>query len=98
MTRWMVSKGARNIALISRSGSATGRVKELIDELSEVGANIVVRRCNVVERAEVDNLVNNDLVGMPPVGGVVHGAMVLRVSTLVLFPSKMTLILVGCSI
>jgi len=80
MARWMVSKGAKNIVLISRSGSATGKVKELIDELAVVGANIVVRRCDVTDSASVNNLIVNELVGLPSIRGVVHGAMVLHVS------------------
>ncbi|KAK4235760.1 polyketide synthase [Achaetomium macrosporum] len=78
MTRWMVAKGARNVVLVSRSGGMTGKVKELVDELGTAGANIVVRRCNVVNRAEVDELVNSGLNDLPPIRGVVHGTMVLR--------------------
>ncbi|KAK3302616.1 polyketide synthase [Chaetomium strumarium] len=77
MARWMVAKGARTIVLVSRSGSVTGKVKELVDELGAVGANIVVRRCNVANRAEVDELING-LSDLPPIQGVVHGTMVLR--------------------
>jgi hypothetical protein len=80
MARWMVGKGAANIVLISRSGSATGKVKELIGELATVGAKIVVRRCDVASKESVDNLIRKELVGLPPVRGVVHGAMVLHVS------------------
>jgi len=80
MARWMVEKGARNVVLVSRSGSATGKVKELIDDLATVGANIVVRRCNVTDYSSVDNLINHELVDLPPVRGLVHGAMVLHVS------------------
>jgi len=79
MARWMVKKGARTIALVSRSGSVTGKVKELVDELAAVGANIVVRQCNVVNKADVDDLLATGLQGLPPVRGVVHGTMVLRV-------------------
>ncbi len=75
----MVAKGAKNIVLVSRSGSVTGKVKELVDELAAVGAHILVRRCNVVNRAEVDELIAG-LEALPPVRGVVHGTMVLRVS------------------
>lgn len=80
MARWMVGKGAVNIVLISRSGSATGKVKDLIDELATVGANITVRRCDVASKESVDNLIQNELIGLPPVRGIVHGAMVLHVS------------------
>ncbi|KAL3421917.1 Lovastatin diketide synthase LovF 16 [Phlyctema vagabunda] len=78
MARWMVEKGARNIVLVSRSGSATGKVKDLIDELGGVGANIVVRRCDVANIDSVQKLVKNELNDMPKIRGVVHGAMVLR--------------------
>lgn len=79
MARWMVAKGARTIVLVSRSGSVTGRVKELVDELEAVGANIVVRPCNVVNKAEVEELIKTGLEGLPPIRGVVHGTMVLKV-------------------
>jgi enoyl-[acyl-carrier-protein] reductase (NADH) len=76
----MVGAGARHILLVSRSGSVTGKVKDLVEELAAVGAITIVRRCNVASRSEVDSLVKNQLEGLPPVRGVVHGTMVLRVS------------------
>ncbi|KAI2602442.1 ketoacyl-synt-domain-containing protein [Hypoxylon sp. NC1633] len=78
MARWMVSRGARHLVLVSRSGSATGKVKELIDEAASVGAEIVVRRCDVANPASVEELIKNGLEGLPPVRGLIHGAMVLR--------------------
>jgi enoyl-[acyl-carrier-protein] reductase (NADH) len=80
MARWMVGKGARHVVLVSRSGSVTGKVKELVEELGSLGAEIIVRRCNVADKAEVDKLIATGLEGLPPVRGVVHGTMVLRVS------------------
>jgi hypothetical protein len=77
----MVSKGAKHVVLVSRSGAVTGRVKDLVEEVGALGANIVVRRCNVVNKPEVDDLIANGLQGLPPVRGVVHGTMVLRVRT-----------------
>lgn len=77
LAQWMVDQGARNIVLVSRSGTATGKVKELIDRASAAGANIVVRPCNVVDRASVDELVTKGVEGLPSIRGVVHGSMVL---------------------
>ncbi|KAL2265959.1 hypothetical protein VTJ83DRAFT_5311 [Remersonia thermophila] len=77
MARWMASKGAKTIVLVSRSGSVTGRVKELVDELAGQGVNVVVRRCNVADRKEMDELIAG-LGDLPPIRGVVHGTMVLR--------------------
>ncbi|KAK6068248.1 polyketide synthase [Seiridium cupressi] len=78
ISRWMIKRGARKLVLVSRSGSETGKVKELIDEASEQGASVVVRRCDVANPAEVEELVNHGLEGMPPVRGFIHGAMVLH--------------------
>ena len=80
MARWMVNNGARNIILVSRGGSATGKVKELMVDLAAVGANVVMRRCDVSNSDSVHNLVANELVGMPQVRGIIHGAMLLHVS------------------
>ena len=80
MARWMVEKGAKNIVLVSRSGSATGKVKELIEDMAAIGAKIIVQRCDVTDADAVKKLVTKELVGLPPVRGVVHGTMVLHVS------------------
>jgi NADPH:quinone reductase-like Zn-dependent oxidoreductase/malonyl CoA-acyl carrier protein transacylase len=79
MAKWMVSKGAKNIVLLSRSGELRGKAKEQIDELNTGGANIVVRSCDVANRASVDQLISGGLADLPPVRGIVHGAMVLHV-------------------
>ncbi|KAJ3578103.1 hypothetical protein NPX13_g2461 [Xylaria arbuscula] len=78
MARWMITRGARHLVLVSRSGSATGKVKDLIDEAAELGAEVLVRRCDVANAADVEELINFELEGMPPVRGLIHGAMVLR--------------------
>lgn len=83
MAKWMVSNGAKTIVLVSRTGSATGKVKDLIDESATVGASIVVAQCDVANKASVEKLINNGLTGFPQVRGVVHGAMVLNVSFIV---------------
>lgn len=79
MARWMVGKGAKNLVLVSRSGSTTGKVKELIDELAAIGVNIIVRQCDASNSDSVENLIGNELAGMPEVRGIIHGAMVLKV-------------------
>ncbi|TLS26944.1 hypothetical protein PpBr36_05072 [Pyricularia pennisetigena] len=78
MTRWMLTNGARHIALVSRSGAISDKITEIIDEGTKCGAEIVVRRCNVAIEAEVESLISNGLQGMPTIRGVVHGTMVLR--------------------
>lgn len=81
MARWMSTKGARNIVLVSRSGSMNDKLEALIHELAPHGTQVLVKACDVSSRTDVERLVNAELTHLPPVRGVVHGAMVLRVSS-----------------
>lgn len=81
MAAWMVQKGAQNIVLLSRSGSVRGQAAREIEALRDCGANIVLRSCDVSSRAAVDDLLQHELAHLPPVRGIVHGAMVLDVRT-----------------
>ncbi|CAG8983017.1 hypothetical protein HYALB_00010143 [Hymenoscyphus albidus] len=77
MARWMVKNGAKTIVLVSRTGSAAGKVKDLIDESAAVGATVVVAPCDVADKASVEKLITTGFTRFPQVKGVVHGAMVL---------------------
>ncbi|KAK3946793.1 hypothetical protein QBC32DRAFT_401942 [Pseudoneurospora amorphoporcata] len=68
----------RRTSFLSRSGSITGKVRELVEDLSVLGVSVHVRCCNVVNKAEVDELIQTGLRGLPPIRGVVHGTIVLR--------------------
>jgi len=78
MAKWLAGKGAKHIVLLSRSGVLNGKAKEEIDGLNKAGTQVVVRCCDVANRADVDELVMTGLHGLPPVRGIVHGAMVLH--------------------
>ncbi|KAE9366807.1 putative polyketide synthase [Stipitochalara longipes BDJ] len=78
MSRWMIEKGARNIVLISRSGTATGKVADIVEEAKFQGAQIVVKPCDVSDKAQVEKLIEEDISHLPPVKGVIHAAMVLH--------------------
>lgn len=80
MAEWMVGKGAKHIVLLSRSGTLRGKAAEQIAALNAAGANIVVRSCDVANKVHVDELITRGLTELPPVRGIVHGAMVLHVS------------------
>lgn len=100
MAEWMVRKGARHLVLLSRSGTLRGQAAAQIEALRNAGANIVVRSCNVSSKVDVDDLILRGLSNLPPVRGVIHGAMVLHVSRLTLSritSPKLTLLL-GCSL
>lgn len=76
----MPEKGARHLILISRSGAGE-QAQETLDKLRAEGVNVEVGRCDVGDAREMDQTLAPVLQRMPPVRGVVYGAMVLRVSS-----------------
>lgn len=53
-------------------------VSELKDQLRRMGVNLVVKECDVGDRTQVQNLVVDCQASLPPIKGVIHGAMALR--------------------
>lgn len=78
ITRWLAREGAKHIILVSRSGTSQKGVPDLVEELREQGVNLVVAKCDVADLAQVQNVVSGCQVSMPPIKGVIHGAMTLR--------------------
>ena len=79
LSKWLVAHGAKNIILASRSGLRNEKAKALVAEIAKLGAKLEVRQCDVSSREEVQNLVVDCKRFMPPIRGVIHGAMVLKV-------------------
>jgi NAD(P)-dependent dehydrogenase (short-subunit alcohol dehydrogenase family) len=82
MAKWMSSKGAKNIVLVSRRAAINDKVQALIDSLAPLGVRIVVKACDVSSQQSVEDLINKEMKDLPPVRGVIQGAMVLRVCLL----------------
>ncbi|CAG8132428.1 unnamed protein product [Penicillium nalgiovense] len=78
IAKWMSSKGAKNIVLVSRRAAVDDKVRALIDTLTPLGVRIVVKACDVTSQESVETLVNEEMKDLPPICGVIHGAMVLR--------------------
>ncbi|KAJ5747242.1 uncharacterized protein N7511_008938 [Penicillium nucicola] len=78
MATWIATKGARNIVLVSRRAAINERVQALIDSLAPLGVQIIVKACDVSNPESVEALVKEEMKDLPPVRGVIQGAMVLR--------------------
>jgi NAD(P)-dependent dehydrogenase (short-subunit alcohol dehydrogenase family) len=76
----MSSKGARHIVLISRNAAISNEVQALIDQVAVQKTRIYVKVCDISDSFSVEKLVKEGLEDLPTIRGVVHGAMVLRVS------------------
>ncbi|CAI7573351.1 unnamed protein product [Penicillium crustosum] len=78
IAKWMSSKGAKNIVLVSRRAAINDKVQALIDTLAPLGVQIIVKACDVSSQESVEALVNEEMKDFPPIRGVIHGSMVLR--------------------
>jgi NAD(P)-dependent dehydrogenase (short-subunit alcohol dehydrogenase family) len=80
MTKRMVKHGARHIVLLSRGGKMTTELEKLTAECRDCDASIYVRPCDVADKAAVTTLVADLQSSLPPIRGLIHAAMVLKVS------------------
>ena len=78
IAKWMSLKGARHLVLFSRSGNTSPKVQDLTYQLGTSGTGVKVTTCDVADPAAVSSLVEQTSRTMPPIRGIIHGAMVLR--------------------
>jgi acyl transferase domain-containing protein/NADPH:quinone reductase-like Zn-dependent oxidoreductase/SAM-dependent methyltransferase len=75
---YLADNGARNIALLSRSAEITGSAVNTMEYLESLNVKVKVIACDVTEKTNVENALAEINRDMPPVRGVLQGAMVLR--------------------
>ena len=78
---WMLRHGARNFIFASPSGSEKQKAKESVALLKEQGAQVSVFKCNISNIEDLDQLLEHSRLDMPPIRGVIHGALVSKVKT-----------------
>lgn len=67
------------MVLVSRSGASTEEAQKTVRDLEAKGVNVQVCRCDVGDADAMQRALTPVLLRMPPVRGVVYGAMTLRV-------------------
>jgi NAD(P)-dependent dehydrogenase (short-subunit alcohol dehydrogenase family)/acyl carrier protein len=73
---WLIAKGARIVALCSRSGVADAAAQEQIDRWRKSGITVEIRACDVTDRQQVAATLEH-LRTLGPLRTIVHAAMVL---------------------
>jgi NAD(P)-dependent dehydrogenase (short-subunit alcohol dehydrogenase family) len=73
----MAENGARHIAFISRSGDARTEAKKVMDALKEAGVEAKAYAGDVADKLQLSNVLDDISRSMPPIRGVIQGAMVL---------------------
>jgi malonyl CoA-acyl carrier protein transacylase len=76
VAQWMVEQGAKHLVLTSRRG-AFGKAQEIINQLKQAGAKVVVAQADVSNEEDVIKMLEGVEVTMPPLRGIVHAAGVL---------------------
>ncbi|NWO04308.1 MAG: SDR family NAD(P)-dependent oxidoreductase [Alteromonadaceae bacterium] len=74
--QWLVQKGARHLALVSRRGKAEGEDAIAIEQLAEQGVSVQAYACDVSNREQLAQTLGQIKQQQPPLGGVVHAAAV----------------------
>ena len=77
VARWLSEKGAKHLALLSRSGTSVAG-EELTMELKENGTDVVSMPCDVSDRSDVARALAEIRNTMPPLRGIIHAAGVLE--------------------
>ena len=76
----MVEHGARNIVFISRAGGQKDEARKLIEELQAKNITVVAHACDVSDLEKLKIVFDECARWMPPIRGILQGAMVLQVS------------------
>ncbi|KDN71930.1 putative KR domain-containing protein [Colletotrichum sublineola] len=79
ITRWMVTRGARNFVLLSSRGpSKRPEVLKFLEELESSGVTVLAHACDVSDRASLEGILTQARKQLPPIRGCIQSAMALR--------------------
>ncbi|KAI1176151.1 hypothetical protein F4777DRAFT_578200 [Nemania sp. FL0916] len=79
IAKWMLSHGAKNLILLSRSANTKGRTGAIVAELQKYpGARIRAVGCDITNESDLASAVRICAAELPPIRGVIQAAMVLK--------------------
>ncbi len=76
--QWLVSRGARHLVLISRSGPTSSEAKAALVTLKEQGVRVHAVACDATDEKALAALFALLSTEMPPLRGIVHAAVVIE--------------------
>ncbi|KAI0483452.1 putative polyketide synthase [Xylaria cf. heliscus] len=77
IAQWAVERGARNLIIISRSVASNTEAIEITHQLSADGCRVKLCSCDVADWSSLAETLNECRREMPPIRGVIQGAVVL---------------------
>jgi malonyl CoA-acyl carrier protein transacylase len=76
VARWLINKGVRDLVLVGRR-EANSSAKEQIQELEQLGANILVVQADVSQKEQLITVLEQIQQSLSPLRGVIHAAGIL---------------------
>jgi len=78
---WMVSKGARNLVLLSRGDiSSNSEIAAFVQDLQGKGATVYCPSCDIGDPEAIREVIDYCKAHLPPIKGCINAAMDLKVS------------------
>ncbi len=78
IARWMVSRGAKNLILISRTRTYSAEIKSFVRELRDKGVSLATLACDIGDQEDLASALASCR-NMPAIKGCIQGAMVIKV-------------------
>ncbi|KAI1205339.1 putative polyketide synthase [Annulohypoxylon truncatum] len=78
ISKWMVSKGVRNLVLLSRTGLKDDRSRSFVRNLEQKGATVYIPKCDITSPESLREVLNYCSHNMPPIKGCIQAAMDIR--------------------
>lgn len=76
--QWLAQRGAKNIIVLSRSANAE-KIRPFAEEMQHMGCKIYPVASDISDSVSMARALEDCRSNMPPVRGVIQGAMVLQV-------------------
>ncbi|KAI0138627.1 putative polyketide synthase [Hypoxylon sp. NC0597] len=78
ISRWMVSKGAKNLVLLSRTGPKSSHSVSFIQSLEKKGTNVYAPQCDIADVTSLGSTLDYCRRHMPPIKGCIQAAMNIK--------------------
>lgn len=82
LAHWLVSRGAKNLIFLSRTGKVTEPVQDMISSLDVKGCRVKIFACDVSDINSLRSVLEECQQSLPPIKGCIQLSMVLKVSKL----------------
>jgi hypothetical protein len=74
----MITKGAKNIIALSRSGACNEEAVQFLDDMKTSGIRLEAPACDITDASVLSQVLNTAMTYMPPIKGCIQAAMVIR--------------------